>query len=347
MAEENIRPGGVNPADAQRVLEFLNAAQTAEEIADAVEIPGERDVGIGVAQRILERRRELGGRFTTLQQVYDVPQVGPERFTEIVTTISRREDTMTQMREFPPGGLTPVFNEVTILLAISPDRPAPEAGIDDIYGPTERVVMQNQIDETTGLVLPTIFSRSETFGDQNTGLRTQLLTIAVDSGITTSRIFGGELTMYVRPPFETPTAARAGLPPEALEASQVPWDAVVPSKPSVGSIQALSPGSDFPARISIPVYYSFVSGGRDGKLANKATNFSVEAKEPHIMEGVVTSVPPDPETCIGAKEWNLIEESGFLKLWIKVECFRFLGIGDWEHKERLTYRNGQVVPASQ
>jgi len=87
MADVYLRPQDVSQADAQEVLDFLNAAETAEEIAEAVEIPGEPDVGIRVAQRVLNRRNELGG-FTDLQQVADVPQVGPERFTEIVVTLS-------------------------------------------------------------------------------------------------------------------------------------------------------------------------------------------------------------------------------------------------------------------
>ena len=88
MTDRHIRPDDVSPEDARRVLDALNAAETAEELAAAIEIPGERDVGVGVARRILDRRRELG-RFASLRQVADVAQVGPERFTEIVATLSR------------------------------------------------------------------------------------------------------------------------------------------------------------------------------------------------------------------------------------------------------------------
>lgn len=76
---------------AKRVLKFLNTAKTADEIASAVEIPGERDVGLGVARNILVRRKQLGG-FTSLKQVADVPQVGPERFNEIVNTLGEMKD---------------------------------------------------------------------------------------------------------------------------------------------------------------------------------------------------------------------------------------------------------------
>jgi hypothetical protein len=86
---EHLHPEDVSSEDARFVLDKLNAARTAGEIADAVEIPFERDVGVGIAQRILDRRRELGGFFTNLHEVRAVPLVGPERFTEILTAIIR------------------------------------------------------------------------------------------------------------------------------------------------------------------------------------------------------------------------------------------------------------------
>lgn len=86
MTQAYIRPESLSPEDVRKVLDFLNAVKTADEIAEAVEIPGERDVGLGVAQRILDKREELGG-FTDLQQVADVEQVGPARFTKIVTAL--------------------------------------------------------------------------------------------------------------------------------------------------------------------------------------------------------------------------------------------------------------------
>jgi hypothetical protein len=82
-----LRPEDIRPEHARQVLDFLNSAQTAEQIAAAVEIPGEPDVGIRLSQRLLNRRGQLG-TFTNLQQVADAPLIGPERFTEIVTTLS-------------------------------------------------------------------------------------------------------------------------------------------------------------------------------------------------------------------------------------------------------------------
>ena len=104
MAEEEyLRPEDVRPEHARQVLDFLNSAQTAEQIAAAVEIPGEPDVGIRLSQRILDRRGQLG-TFTNLQQVADVPLIGPERFTEIVITLSDArvppsEDLLDEIRE--------------------------------------------------------------------------------------------------------------------------------------------------------------------------------------------------------------------------------------------------------
>jgi len=86
MSENYIKPEDVSSEGAQKILNFLNSAQSAEEIDKAVEIRDERDVGIIVAQHILDGRKELG-KFTNLQQVADVRQVGPERFTEIVNTL--------------------------------------------------------------------------------------------------------------------------------------------------------------------------------------------------------------------------------------------------------------------
>lgn len=86
MAESFVKPGDVGLKDAQRILAFINKAKSAEEIAEAVGRGDERGVGLAVAQNLLDKRQELGG-FGTLEQVADVPQVGRERFAEIVTSL--------------------------------------------------------------------------------------------------------------------------------------------------------------------------------------------------------------------------------------------------------------------
>ena len=82
-----LEPGDVAPENARRVLDVLNAATSARQIADAIEFPGQPDIGVRLAQRILDRRAQLGS-FTDLQQIADIPLIGPERFTEIVTGLS-------------------------------------------------------------------------------------------------------------------------------------------------------------------------------------------------------------------------------------------------------------------
>jgi hypothetical protein len=241
--------------------------------------------------------------------------------------------------QLPPGGITPVFNEITILLALSPVRPAPSATLDSLDVPSETLVMRNVIDRDTGIVQPTIFHRSDTFVDANSGVRTQILSLAADSGIAESRLLGGELSVHVRPPLAPPEAAMAGLPATALERLHLPAAIPIPTEPSVGKIEALSPGRDFPARVIIPVHYSFLVTRDVGPwAASRSASRSVAAREPHVMKAIVNTVPPDPETPVRAEEWTLVDESGLLSLWIKVEAFRFLGIGDWDHRERLYYR---------
>jgi hypothetical protein len=87
MAELYLSPEDVSAEHARQVLDFLNQAANARVIADAVEFPHERDVGIRVGQRIINRRNELHG-FHTLYELRAVPYVGPERFTEIVVALS-------------------------------------------------------------------------------------------------------------------------------------------------------------------------------------------------------------------------------------------------------------------
>lgn len=122
MIEFYIKPEHVAPEDAQKVLEFLNSAKSAKEIATSVEIPDERDVGATVAQHILNKRRELGG-FTSLEQVANVRHVGPERFTEIVTTLCGKQATeiITTLQTF--FSLTPLSPWVYTYDAANPDAP--------------------------------------------------------------------------------------------------------------------------------------------------------------------------------------------------------------------------------
>ena len=83
-----IRPEDVSPQQAQMVLDFLNSAQRAEDIAARIEIAGELDIGIRLAQRLLQQREQLGGAFRDLNDIHATPLIGPERFSEIVSVLT-------------------------------------------------------------------------------------------------------------------------------------------------------------------------------------------------------------------------------------------------------------------
>lgn len=93
------KPEDVPKEQAKIILEFLNTAETAAEIAEAIEFPGERDVGTNVAQNILDKRAELG-TFRDLNQVDAVRQVGPERFSQIVRSLGRKTGLELERRQF-------------------------------------------------------------------------------------------------------------------------------------------------------------------------------------------------------------------------------------------------------
>jgi hypothetical protein len=256
-------------------------------------------------------------------------------------------DTMQRTQnKFPQGGNTPVFSEMSALLAIAPRRPDPNAAFEDLTGPKERLFMQNVIDQS-GIVQPSIFVRSDTFSEPHSGLDTQVLGLAVCSGVGSSALLGGDVAVHVKSTSDLPGMTPADLPPGALQVLDMPLiggRAITPKQHSLGKIQALSPESPFPARVTIQVYYTFVLGTRDGKLSNVSDNISVEGQEPHYMEAVVTSIPPDANTSLQGREWDLLTGGdNFLKLWIKMEYFRFLGTGDWQHAQRLTFRDGIVT----
>ena len=56
-----IDPKTVSEGTSKKVLSFLNAARSAEEIATAIEIEGERDIGIKIFESLLDRRARHGG----------------------------------------------------------------------------------------------------------------------------------------------------------------------------------------------------------------------------------------------------------------------------------------------
>jgi len=119
-----LTPEDLSPAQAAKVLNFLNSANTAEEIGAEIEIADELDVGVGVGQRILDYRARLPDGFTDLQQLMDVPYVGPERFTEIVAVI-----TGMPLPQFQPATLeTMIQRELARQLATRTRESTPDRG---------------------------------------------------------------------------------------------------------------------------------------------------------------------------------------------------------------------------
>lgn len=112
MLTSYIKPESLSTAEVRLVLEFLNGARSAEEIADTIEIPGELDVGVRVAQRLLDRRATLGGAFSKIQQVADTPYVGPERFTEIVSVLTGRRIEKTEANAAVPAAILQEMREL-------------------------------------------------------------------------------------------------------------------------------------------------------------------------------------------------------------------------------------------
>ncbi|HEX6557857.1 MAG TPA: hypothetical protein VF021_00300 [Longimicrobiales bacterium] len=84
-----LDPAQIDDNLARSVLNFLNAARTPEEVANAIEFLGEPDIGVRLGERLLKARDALGG-FTDIRQVRAIRLIGPERFTEIVTALSAR-----------------------------------------------------------------------------------------------------------------------------------------------------------------------------------------------------------------------------------------------------------------
>ncbi len=79
----HLEPRDLSPLQAQTVLDFLNRATSAQQLAREIEFPGEPDIGVRLGQRLLDARAALGGAFTAIAQVRAVRLIGPERFTEI------------------------------------------------------------------------------------------------------------------------------------------------------------------------------------------------------------------------------------------------------------------------
>jgi hypothetical protein len=70
----------------ERVLAFLNAATTPQEIADTVDFDVDEDARLELGRKILEKRAE-GNGFRDVEEVAETPDLEPERVDDIVTTV--------------------------------------------------------------------------------------------------------------------------------------------------------------------------------------------------------------------------------------------------------------------
>lgn len=87
MAQIFIEPTDLDAEQARQVLGVLNQASDAQALAARIELPGEPDIGVKLAERLLRARAQLGGAFASLDQVAAVPQIGPERFTDLCVAL--------------------------------------------------------------------------------------------------------------------------------------------------------------------------------------------------------------------------------------------------------------------
>ena len=84
--DENLKPDDISESEKNSILAFLNSVESAKDIVNAIEFPQEIDVGARIAKRIIKERKDKG-YFQTLSEIYDIPFIGPERFTEIVLAL--------------------------------------------------------------------------------------------------------------------------------------------------------------------------------------------------------------------------------------------------------------------
>lgn len=120
---------GALPVHQVAILDFLNRAVKPEDIAgpegssvgpikdDPRKFTGGRktgkgyDVGVKVAQRILDRREELGGRFSRLEDLARISYFGEDKFHDLVYTFVWHNSPV-------PTGMGPEFDEYISALAV-------------------------------------------------------------------------------------------------------------------------------------------------------------------------------------------------------------------------------------
>jgi hypothetical protein len=244
MAEHYLLPEDVSPEYAKQVLDFLNQARSARVIAEAVEFPHERDVGIRVAQRIINRRNELNG-FRTLDDLYAVPYVGPERFTEIVVSLSgarppRGDSSVT------PSELADLRRSIDALRAML--QPAVQArlwSVQETIWLGQNATVLVQLNDAGGRALidqPVTVTTS--WGELSAPSGVEVIS---SNAVVTRTNDAGMAELRLRPRFQAPLAEAQRLALE-LAAGQLPLTAPWPTAASVQLSDLVAryrgPGSD-------------------------------------------------------------------------------------------------------
>lgn len=87
MAIVYLQPDDLSAGQQARILSVINLAADAAGLAAAIELAGEPDIGLRLAERLLRARAAVNDQFTTLTQIEAVTGIGPERFTDLCVAI--------------------------------------------------------------------------------------------------------------------------------------------------------------------------------------------------------------------------------------------------------------------
>lgn len=96
MADSILKPESVSFEDARKILDAINKITTIDGMIELLNAPGESDLGTGIAKRILSAKDKLGGFFTDLKQIDQIPLIGPERFSDIVRVVLEKTNVSSQ-----------------------------------------------------------------------------------------------------------------------------------------------------------------------------------------------------------------------------------------------------------
>jgi ERCC4-type nuclease len=80
----------ISQRQTQIILSKLNQKYSEKELADLIEIPDKKDIGVKLASKILTKQKKLGG-FKNLSEVYEIEGIGPKRFADIIVSLSQKQ----------------------------------------------------------------------------------------------------------------------------------------------------------------------------------------------------------------------------------------------------------------